>query len=90
VSATAIAYEQSLYAQLYRDPEHAEREIAKIAARFASVSPERFPTIAALGQEMTRGDGDERFRLGLDVIVNGLLSTPTEGRLTHGPDDPRP
>jgi AcrR family transcriptional regulator len=81
--ATAIAYEQSLYAQLYEDPEHAEREIEKIAARFASVSPERYPTMAALGEELTTGDGDERFALGLDVIVNGLLATPTEGRLTH-------
>ena len=30
---------------------------------------------------MTMGDGEERFSLGLDVIVNGLLETPTEGRL---------
>ena len=28
------------------------------------------------------GDGEERFSLGLDVIINGLLATPTEGRLT--------
>jgi hypothetical protein len=25
----------------------------------------------------------ERFALGLDVFVNGLLATPTEGRLTR-------
>ena len=88
--ATTIAYEQSLYAQLYEDPEHAEREIAKIAARFASVAPERYPTIAALGKELTSGDGDERFALGLDVIINGLLSTPIEGRFTHWPGGRRP
>ena len=34
---------------------------------------------------MTRGDGDERFELGMDVIINGLLATPTEGRLSSGP-----
>jgi hypothetical protein len=33
---------------------------------------------------MTLGDGEERFALGLDVIVNGLLETPIEGRLTRG------
>ena len=88
--ATTIAYEQSLYAQLYEDPEHAEREVAKIAARFASVAPERYPTIAALGKELTSGDGDERFALGLDVIINGLLSTPIEGRFTHWPGGRRP
>jgi hypothetical protein len=39
--------------------------------------------MAALGPAMTSGDGEERFALGLDVIVNGLLATPTEGRLTR-------
>jgi AcrR family transcriptional regulator len=80
---TAIAYEQSLYAQLYADPEHEQREVARITQRFAAISPERFPTLAALGDKLTTGDGEERFSLGLDVLVNGLLATPTEGRLTR-------
>jgi len=79
---TAIAYEQSLYAALYNDPEHMEREVGRIAERFADLSPERYPTLAALGDKMTMGDGEERFSLGLDVIVNGLIETPAEGRLT--------
>jgi AcrR family transcriptional regulator len=86
---TATAYEQSLYAQLYSDPEHEMREVQRIATRFAALSPERFPTIAALRGQLTTGDGEERFSLGLDVIINGLLATPTEGRLTRsawGPD----
>jgi AcrR family transcriptional regulator len=78
---TAIAYEQSLYAALYNDPEHVEREVGHITERFADLSPERYPTMAALADKMTMGDGEERFSLGLDVIVNGLLETPTEGRL---------
>ena len=57
--------------------------MARIAERFAAVSPERFPTIAALRDQLTTGDGEERFALGLDVIVNGLLETPIEGRLTR-------
>jgi AcrR family transcriptional regulator len=80
---TATAYEQSLYAQLYSDPEHEQREVLRIAERFAAISPERFPTIAALRHQLTTGDGEERFSLGLDVIINGLLETPTEGRLTR-------
>lgn len=80
---TAIAYEQSLYAQLYSDPEHERREVDRIAQRFAAISPERFPTIAALRDQLTTGDGEERFTLGLDVLINGLLATPTEGRLTR-------
>lgn len=87
---TAIAYEQSLYAQLYTDPEHEQREVARIAERFAAVSPERFPTIAALREQLTTGDGEERFSLGLDVIINGLLATPTEGRLTRSAWEQQP
>jgi hypothetical protein len=58
------------------------REVARIAERFAAVSPERFPTIAALREQLTSGDGEERFSLGIDVLINGLLQTPTEGRMT--------
>jgi AcrR family transcriptional regulator len=83
---TASAYEESLYAALY-DPDHEQREIARIADRFSHLDPERYPTTAALAERMTAGDGDERFDLGLDVIVNGLLQTPTEGRLTSWPRD---
>jgi AcrR family transcriptional regulator len=79
----AIAYEQSLYATLYSDPQHVHREVARIAERFAHLDADRYPTITALGEKMTAGDGEERFALGLDVIVNGLIATPTEGRLSQ-------
>jgi AcrR family transcriptional regulator len=79
---TAIAFEQHLYAALYADPDHEQREVERLAERFASIDAARFPTVAALAPAMTRGDGAERFALGLDVIVNGLLATPAEGRLT--------
>jgi AcrR family transcriptional regulator len=82
---TAIAYEQSIYAARYRDPEHEKLEVKKLAQRFATLDAERFPTMAGLAEAMTRGDGDERFELGLDVIVNGLQATPTEGRLNAEP-----
>jgi AcrR family transcriptional regulator len=82
---TAVAYEQSLYAVLYADPEHETREIERLAERFATLSPERYPTMAALRDELTRGDGEERFALGIDVLINGLMQTPTEGRLTKKP-----
>src|SRR5919197_304721 len=87
---TAIAYEQSLYRKLYSDPHHEQHEVERLAERFASLDAERFPTMAALGPAMTRGDGEERFELGLDVLINGLLATPTEGRLTRGPGAPGP
>jgi AcrR family transcriptional regulator len=86
--ATAIAYENSLYRKLYSDPEHEQREVERLAARFATLDASRYPTMAALAPAMTRGDGAERFELGLDVIINGLLATPTEGRLTSEPPAP--
>jgi AcrR family transcriptional regulator len=88
--ATAIGYEQSLYAALYNDPDYEAREVERIAERFGTLPAERYPTMAALGPYLTIGDGEERFRLGLDVIVNGLLATPTEGRLTRAAWDTGP
>jgi AcrR family transcriptional regulator len=82
---TAIAYEQALYAQLYSDPDYEAAEVARLTERFGSLDPTRFPTLAALAPQLTSGDGDERFALGLDVIINGLLTTPTDGRLTREP-----
>ncbi|HWI73090.1 MAG TPA: TetR/AcrR family transcriptional regulator C-terminal domain-containing protein [Baekduia sp.] len=81
--ATAIAYEQSLYAELYADPEREQREIARVMQRFTKLPADRYPTMAAIAPLMTRGDGHERFTLGLDVIINGLLTTPTDGRLSE-------
>lgn len=60
-------------------------QVERLAERFAALDAQRFPTMAALGPAMVRGDGEERFELGMDVIINGLLATPTEGRLTHAP-----
>ena len=64
---TAIAYETSLYRTLLQDPEHEQREVERLAERFAAIDAERYPTIAALAPAMTLGDGDERFELGMDV-----------------------
>ena len=46
--------------------------------------------MAALGPAMVRGDSEQRFELGIDVILNGLLATPTAGRLTHIPTGAAP
>ncbi|HEX5927446.1 MAG TPA: TetR/AcrR family transcriptional regulator [Baekduia sp.] len=81
--ATAIAYEQSLYAALYADPDHEQRELARVMERFTSLPADRYPTMASVAPLMVRGSGHERFLLGLDIIINGLLSTPTDGRLSE-------
>jgi len=85
---TAIAYENALYRMLHVDPDYEKRDVERLAERFAALDAEKYPTMAALGPAMTRGDGLERFELGLDVLINGLLATPTEGRLTATPVAP--
>lgn len=81
---TAIAYELALYQELYVDPEHEQREVERVMASFNTITPDRYPTIASIAPLMTRGTGEERFALGLDIIINGLLHTPTDGRLSEG------
>ena len=78
---TAIAFENSLYRQLYLDPDYEAREVERHRRALRGPRRREYPTMAALAPAMTRGDGLERFELGLDVLINGLLATPTEGRL---------
>jgi hypothetical protein len=85
---TAIAFEQSLAARMDPRPD-SDEYVAEIARRFASLSPDRYPSMAALAPLMTRGDVHERFELGMDVLINGLLATPTDGRLSEQPWEAR-
>jgi len=78
---------QSLEAALYLergdgDP-HPLEYFKGIAERLSSLPPERYPYISALVPQLMAGDGDQRFDVGLDVLINGLLATPLEGRLTR-------
>lgn len=41
-----------------------------------AASSERYPHIATLGSEMLSGDASTRFTWGLNVIINGVMSTP--------------
>jgi AcrR family transcriptional regulator len=81
---TGIAYEQYVHAQMDHSPDDHEY-IQDLAAQFAGISRERYPNLALLGPLMTRGTDTERFELGIDVILNGLLHTPTEDRLSEQP-----
>jgi AcrR family transcriptional regulator len=68
---TVSAYEGSLFAQrLEREPGY----FGEVAAYFAALPPERFPTLTKLRDELMSNEGDERFEFGLDVLVRGLAS----------------
>jgi hypothetical protein len=55
---------------------------AEVGQRFRELSPERYPHLTAIVPMLMAGNGEERFDLGLDVLINGLLATPMEGRLS--------
>jgi AcrR family transcriptional regulator len=84
---TAIAYELTVQNRLGQAADD-EEYLAAVGRRFASLPPHEFPNFAALGPLMMRGSPEERFDLGMDVLVNGLMATPTEGRLTDQPWTP--
>ncbi len=54
-----------------------------IAERVRSLPAARYPCIDALVPHLMAGDAEQRFDVGLDVLINGLLATSFEGRLTH-------
>jgi AcrR family transcriptional regulator len=41
---------------------------------FTSLPPDRFPLIAAHAAQLVAGDGDERFRFAVDVVIDGVLA----------------
>ena len=46
----------------------------EIYKTFAGLPPDRFPLIAAHAAQMVAGDGDERFRFAIDVVIEGLVT----------------
>ena len=55
-------------------PVSAEESTAMIRDYFASLPPDQFPNVVATVDDLVGGDPEERFELGLDVILRGLAS----------------
>ena len=49
-------------------------QVDKVYKTFAGLAPDRFPLIAAHAAQMVAGDGDERFRFAVDVVIDGVLA----------------
>jgi AcrR family transcriptional regulator len=79
----AQALEATYHLERAADGDPPREYFTGIAERLRSLPPERYPYISALVPQLMAGDGDQRFDVGLDVLINGLLATPLEGRLTH-------
>ncbi len=72
VSASAV--EDAITADLAAAGRDPGAYYGQVHDYFASLPAERFPTIAALAKPMMTGDGDERFRFGLELLVEGLAA----------------
>ncbi|HEX3388001.1 MAG TPA: TetR/AcrR family transcriptional regulator C-terminal domain-containing protein [Streptosporangiaceae bacterium] len=54
----------------------ADDEVDAVVAALREAPAETFPHIAALGQELMSGEGPDRLRWGLSVLINGIVQTP--------------
>lgn len=51
--------------------------LGMIRGYFASLPAGRFPNIVALAEDLTAGDPDEEFEMGLELLVGGLAARTT-------------
>ncbi|MDT7553737.1 MAG: hypothetical protein QOI16_2273 [Pseudonocardiales bacterium] len=70
----ASAVEDAITAELAAEGRDPGTYYDEVHQYFASLPADRFPTIAALVKPMMTGDGDERFRFGLELLVEGLAA----------------
>jgi AcrR family transcriptional regulator len=76
---SAVGYEEALWMQRQNStpsgepPDHDQID-AEMVELWNQLPPELFPLLNRYSAELTNGDGDERFRFGVDVLVSGLAA----------------
>jgi AcrR family transcriptional regulator len=72
---TAVAREDGVRRPRGQSDDHDQRGQAdQLYETFAGLAPDRFPLLVAHATEMVAGDGDERFRFAIDVVVDGVVA----------------
>jgi AcrR family transcriptional regulator len=56
-------------------------QVDQLYETFLSLPPDRFPALTAHAAEMVAGDGDERFRFAVDVVIEGIVARAARARL---------
>jgi len=56
------------------DDDDRQDQVDKLYNTFAGLPPDRFPLLAAHAGQMVAGDGDERFRFAIDVVIDGVVA----------------
>ena len=54
--------------------------VDEVYETLAGLPPDRFPLITAHAAQMVAGDGDERFRFAIDVVVDGVVGRSAGAR----------
>jgi AcrR family transcriptional regulator len=73
--AMAAAREDDVRRPLGCDDGNRQGQADEIGRTFAALPPDRFPLIAAHAAQMVAGDGEERFRFAVDVVIDGLIAS---------------
>ena len=82
---SAIAHEESLWTarenttEAGEEPDHEALDV-QLATFFEALPRDRFPLLSTMADVMTKGDGDERFEFGIDVLVSGLAAVSEKYR----------
>lgn len=71
---TGVASEDDVRRPRSRDDGDRQEPVDKLYKTFAGLAPDRFPLLAAHAAQMVAGDGDERFRFAIDVVIDGVLA----------------
>jgi len=73
---TATAAEQSAHDEMAADGQTEAGHLQQANDHFAALPPDRYPMIVSLREQLLSGSGDQRARWSLNVLLNGILSTP--------------
>jgi AcrR family transcriptional regulator len=72
---TGVASEDDVRRRRGRGDEGDRRQhVDELYKTFTGLPPDRFPLIAAHATQMVAGDGDERFRFAIDVVIDGVIA----------------
>jgi AcrR family transcriptional regulator len=72
--ATAAAREDDVRRPRGSGDADRREQVDELYKTFAGLPPERFPLLAEHAAQMVAGDGDERFRFAIDVVVDGVVA----------------
>jgi AcrR family transcriptional regulator len=72
--ATAAAREDDVRRPRGASDDDRRERVAELYRTFAGLPPDRFPLVTGHAAQMVAGDGDDRFRFAIDVVIDGVVA----------------